>query len=81
MEYKGKTVKVVAVSNANSPGFGAVGLVGEVLRCEKGRGFAVISSNGEYLRTSQVTNIEQTGNELTIKTRNSVYVFELKEEN
>ena len=80
MEYKGKTARVLNVSNENSSGFGAIGLTGEILRCEKGRGFAIVSPSGEFLRTSRITSIEPSNNKLTIKTLNSEYLFEIKEE-
>lgn len=80
MEHKGKTVKVLSVSNEESQGFESIGLTGEIIRCELGRGFVVASQKGEYLHTSQVTEVTPHENKLTIKTLNSEYIFEIKED-
>lgn len=80
MDYIGKKVKVLGISNEQSHGCRAKSRIGEVLQCELGKSLAITFPNGNLLRTSRVIDISSKGLEIKVTTINSKYYLEIKEE-
>nr|DAX04338.1 MAG TPA: hypothetical protein [Bacteriophage sp.] len=80
MDYIGKKVKVLGISNEQSQGCRAKSQIGEVLQCELGKSLAITFPNGNLLRTSRVIDISSKGLEIKVTTINSKYYLEIKEE-
>ncbi len=80
MDYIGKKVKVLEISNKQSKGCKTKSRIGEVLQCELGKSLAITFPNGDFLRTSKITDISSKGSEIKVTTINSEYYLEIKEE-